>query len=60
MKLSEFQNYLYSKTYAGDENTVCENQENPEAHGEPEFPTYDDYIRSVYKPTEKDNRLIAP
>jgi len=49
----DFWEYLYQKTYSGDETLACKGQENPEAHTRPDYPSWDDYTRARYGDTEK-------
>lgn len=45
---TDFWEYLYQKTYSGDEAMACSGQENPEAHTRPDYASWDDYTRARY------------
>ena len=48
IRAQDFWNYLYQKTYSGDEESACQGTENPEAHTRPDYSSWDDYARARY------------
>lgn len=48
MEIQSFWDYIYLRTYPGDEDAVCQGIENPEAYTRFTYPTFSEYAKQYF------------